>query len=204
MASDSETVALHGKQYLLADPRRAAGTLPETAAARLAEKAGRLAQSSIFEALANIPLTAHILGGAVIGGDVERGGIDVDGRVFGYRRMLVADGASARSVTESGTSTLPPVVATDPRRHRHRPCDGPGGGAGVLHGPPRRGLATRPLGSRRGRDGRRLDRRPAPARPGPRVVGRRRRWPRGGNRVSRGNASRPELHPSSCRAASRR
>lgn len=79
------------------------------AAARLAEKAGGLAQSSIFEALANIPSTAHILGGAVIGGDVERGVIDIDGRVVGYRNMLVADGASARSVAESGTSTLPPL-----------------------------------------------------------------------------------------------
>ena len=37
------------------------------AAERLARKVGGYAQSSIFEALANIPTTAHILGGAVIG-----------------------------------------------------------------------------------------------------------------------------------------
>ena len=48
------------------------------AAQRLAAKMGGLAQSSLFEALANIPSTAHILGGAVIGRDPEHGVIDAD------------------------------------------------------------------------------------------------------------------------------
>ena len=62
------------------------------AAERLAEQVGGNAQSSIFEALANIPTTAHILGGAVIGADPEHGVVDADGRVFGYENMLVSDG----------------------------------------------------------------------------------------------------------------
>jgi cholesterol oxidase len=64
------------------------------AAARLAEKVGGVAQSSIPEALANIPATAHILGGAVIGRDYHSGVIDSNGHVFAYENMLVTDGAA--------------------------------------------------------------------------------------------------------------
>jgi cholesterol oxidase len=64
------------------------------AAARLADKVGGVAQSSIFEALANIPATAHILGGAVIGKDYHDGVIDKDGKVFAYENLLVTDGAA--------------------------------------------------------------------------------------------------------------
>jgi cholesterol oxidase len=60
----------------------------------LAERTGGIAQSSIMEAAANIPSTAHILGGAVIGADPSRGVIDADQRVFGYANLLVCDGAA--------------------------------------------------------------------------------------------------------------
>jgi cholesterol oxidase len=64
------------------------------AAQRLADRVGGLPQSSIFEALGNIPSTAHILGGAVIARDPDGGVIDCDGRVFGYSNMLVSDGSA--------------------------------------------------------------------------------------------------------------
>ncbi len=64
------------------------------AAAWLAERTGGTAQSMLLEALANIPTTAHILGGAVIGADENQGVIDGDQRVFGYRNLLVCDGAA--------------------------------------------------------------------------------------------------------------
>jgi cholesterol oxidase len=48
----------------------------------------------VLEALANIPTTAHILGGAVIGRDADSGVVDGDHRVFGYRNLLVCDGAA--------------------------------------------------------------------------------------------------------------
>jgi cholesterol oxidase len=64
------------------------------AARRLADKVGGVAQSSILEALANIPATAHILGGAVIGSGYHEGVVDSDGRVFGYENMLVTDGSA--------------------------------------------------------------------------------------------------------------
>jgi len=60
----------------------------------LAERTGGIAQSSIMEAAANIPSTAHILGGAVIGATPETGVVDADLRVFGYENLLVCDGAA--------------------------------------------------------------------------------------------------------------
>ncbi len=59
----------------------------------LAKRTGGIAQSSIMEA-ANIPSTAHILGGAVIGADPSSGVIDARSRVFGYENLLVCDGAA--------------------------------------------------------------------------------------------------------------
>jgi len=42
----------------------------------------------------NIPTTAHILGGAVIGHSPEDGVVDSSQRVFGYENLLVCDGAA--------------------------------------------------------------------------------------------------------------
>ena len=60
----------------------------------LAEQTGGIAQSGLTEAAANIPTTAHILGGAVIGADPSRGVIDARQRVFGYGNLLVCDGSA--------------------------------------------------------------------------------------------------------------
>jgi cholesterol oxidase len=46
------------------------------------------------EALTGTPVTAHILGGCVIGKDKRSGVIDKDHRVFGYSNMLVCDGSA--------------------------------------------------------------------------------------------------------------
>ena len=59
----------------------------------LARHTGGYAQSVVLEAWANIPSTAHILGGAVIGEDRDTGVVDGYGRVFGYRNLLVCDGS---------------------------------------------------------------------------------------------------------------
>jgi choline dehydrogenase-like flavoprotein len=47
-----------------------------------------------LETIADIPTTAHILGGAVIGADAERGVVDRNNRVFGYQNLIVCDGAA--------------------------------------------------------------------------------------------------------------
>ncbi|MGE0066876.1 MAG: GMC oxidoreductase [Solirubrobacterales bacterium] len=64
------------------------------AAEWLAQRTGGIAQSATSEALMNIPTTAHILGGAVIGHGPEDGVIDANQRVFGYENLLVCDGAA--------------------------------------------------------------------------------------------------------------
>ena len=60
----------------------------------LSRRTGGIAQSSIMEAAANIPSTAHILGGAVIGTDPSTGVVDAHQRVFGYENLLVCDGSA--------------------------------------------------------------------------------------------------------------
>jgi len=64
------------------------------AAGWLQDRTGGIAQSAVLEALANIPTTAHLLGGAVIGRDAGTGVVDRHHRVFGYRNLLVCDGSS--------------------------------------------------------------------------------------------------------------
>jgi cholesterol oxidase len=59
-----------------------------------AKRTGGIAQSSVFEALFNIPTTAHILGGAVIAPDPQQGVVDARQRVFGYENLLVCDGSA--------------------------------------------------------------------------------------------------------------
>lgn len=63
------------------------------AAEWLAERLGGTPQSAVTEALLNVPVTAHILGGATIGRDAEHGVVDRDGRVFGYHHLLITDGS---------------------------------------------------------------------------------------------------------------
>jgi cholesterol oxidase len=79
------------------DPERPNPTfLPEAeAAARwFAERTGGIPQSGLTESTLNIPTTAHILGGAVIGSGPETGVVDSENRVFGYENLLVCDGAA--------------------------------------------------------------------------------------------------------------
>jgi cholesterol oxidase len=63
----------------------------------MAERTGGIAQSGLTEAIFNIPTTAHILGGAVIGADPEHGVVDARNRVFGYENLMVTDGAAIPS-----------------------------------------------------------------------------------------------------------
>jgi cholesterol oxidase len=64
------------------------------AARWFAKRVGGTAYSGVTEAVLGIPLTAHILGGAVIGSGPENGVIDSRHRAFGYENLLVCDGAA--------------------------------------------------------------------------------------------------------------
>jgi cholesterol oxidase len=95
------------------------------AAEWLAKRTGGVAQSSVMEALFNVPTTAHILGGAVIAADPEHGVVDAGQRVFGYENLLVCDGAAVpanvgvnpsltiTALAEHAMSRIPPAGMPD-------------------------------------------------------------------------------------------
>lgn len=79
------------------DPERPNPTfipVANQAAEWFAKRTGGVAQSSVMEAMLNIPTTAHILGGAVIGADADNGVVDAHQCVFGYENLLVCDGSA--------------------------------------------------------------------------------------------------------------
>ncbi|MGI8727155.1 MAG: GMC oxidoreductase [Solirubrobacterales bacterium] len=63
-------------------------------ASRAAERMGGYPQSSLAESLLGTPGTAHLLGGAVIGGSPAEGVVDPDHRVFGYENLMICDGSA--------------------------------------------------------------------------------------------------------------
>lgn len=92
------------------DTEIADGAAPSTflpIATRIAELAAEhvdgYAQTSILESLIDTPTTAHILGGAVIADNTQRGVVDRYRRVFGYTQFLITDG-----------STVPANVGVNP------------------------------------------------------------------------------------------
>jgi cholesterol oxidase len=97
------------------------------AAEWLAERTGGIAQSSFSEALFNVPNTAHILGGAIIGAGPEDGVIDVRQRIFGYENLLVCDGAAVpanvgvnpsltiTALAERAMAEIPPKDGAEPQ-----------------------------------------------------------------------------------------
>jgi cholesterol oxidase len=97
------------------------------AAEWIAKRIGGIPQSSVTEALANIPTTAHIMGGVVIGRSPEEGVVDERHRVFGYENLLVCDGSvvpanvgvnpslTITALAERAMSFVPPAASvTDP------------------------------------------------------------------------------------------
>jgi cholesterol oxidase len=112
------------------DPERPNPTfipVANEAAEWLARRTGGIAQSSVMEATLNIPTTAHILGGAVIGHGPEDGVIDARQRIFGYENLLVCDGAAVpanvgvnpsltiTALAEHAMSEIPPKQGSEPR-----------------------------------------------------------------------------------------
>lgn len=63
------------------------------AARGIAKRINGIPQSAVTEVMFNRPLSAHILGGCVIGKDAEHGVVDKNGKVFGYKNMYIVDGS---------------------------------------------------------------------------------------------------------------
>ncbi|MGN6105917.1 MAG: GMC oxidoreductase [Kofleriaceae bacterium] len=81
---------------LITEGQRIPTNIP--AANAFAERAARafdgIPITSTSEILFNMPMTAHCIGGCVMGQDAARGVIDAQHRVFGYRGLYVVDGAA--------------------------------------------------------------------------------------------------------------
>ena len=60
---------------------------------RFAELTNGIPSGTVNEALLNIPMTAHILGGCPFGADAAEGVIDLDCQVHGYPGLYVVDGS---------------------------------------------------------------------------------------------------------------
>jgi cholesterol oxidase len=79
------------------DPQRPIPThfpLADEATRWLARSTGGVAQGFVTESFFSTPTTAHILGGAVIGKDADHGVVNARHEVYGYRNLLVCDGAA--------------------------------------------------------------------------------------------------------------
>jgi cholesterol oxidase len=112
------------------DPERPNPTfipVANQAAEWLAKRTGGIAQSSVMEAALNIPSTAHILGGAVIGADPEHGVVDARQRVFGYENLLVCDGAAVPA--NVGVNPSLTITALAEHAMSHIPAAGEGAAA---------------------------------------------------------------------------
>jgi cholesterol oxidase len=114
------------------DPERPNPTfipVANEAAEWFAKRTGGVAQSSMTEALMNVPTTAHILGGAVIGHGPEDGVVDHRQRVFGYENLLVCDGSAVpanvgvnpsltiTALAEHAMAAIPDADGTEQPRH---------------------------------------------------------------------------------------
>jgi cholesterol oxidase len=77
------------------DGRRLSGKVDigHRVARDFARKTNGAAAGSIVEALLNIPMTAHILGGCPMGRDDAEGVVDVTCRVHNYPGLYVVDGS---------------------------------------------------------------------------------------------------------------
>lgn len=89
--------------------------IPEASefAINAAAKTGGVAMTSASEIFLNVPMTAHCMGGAVMGADSQTGVCDSRCRVFGYENMLVCDG----SVISSNLGVNPSLTITALAEH---------------------------------------------------------------------------------------
>ncbi len=84
----SKTLSSEGQRIPTNIPQ--ANAFAEAAAAKF----GGIAITSSSEILFDMPMTAHCIGGAVMGVDREHGVIDAQHRVYGYQGLYVVDGSA--------------------------------------------------------------------------------------------------------------
>ncbi|MGE5180796.1 MAG: GMC oxidoreductase [Acidobacteriota bacterium] len=84
------------ERQLATDGQRIPTNIPQANAfaRRAAEDFGGIPITSTSEILLDMPMTAHCIGGCVMGADAEHGVIDESHRVFGYHNLYVVDGSA--------------------------------------------------------------------------------------------------------------
>jgi cholesterol oxidase len=83
-------------RLLCSDGQRIPTNIPaaNAFAKRAADELGGIPMTSTSEILFDLPMTAHCIGGCVMGTDAEHGVIDAQHRVFGYQNLYVVDGSA--------------------------------------------------------------------------------------------------------------
>jgi cholesterol oxidase len=93
--------------------------------ARAAAQLGGIPITSWFEILFDLPMTAHCIGGCVMGADAAHGVIDAQHRVYGYDGLYVVDGSAVganlgvnpsltiAALAERAMTFIPPKRAPD-------------------------------------------------------------------------------------------
>ena len=74
----------------------------------------------VSESIFNIPSTAHILGGAVMGANISEGVIDKNNKVFGYPNMYICDGSTISA--NPGVNPSLTITAISERAMSKVPC----------------------------------------------------------------------------------
>ncbi len=84
------------KRLLTTEGQRIPTNIPQANAfaQKAAAKFGGIAITSSSEILFDMPMTAHCIGGCVMGSDAAHGVIDAQHRVFGYQNLFVVDGSA--------------------------------------------------------------------------------------------------------------
>ncbi|MCG8352066.1 MAG: GMC family oxidoreductase [Chloroflexales bacterium] len=96
---------------------------------RFAEKINGIPSGSVNEALFNIPLTAHILGGCSFGRNAQEGVVDLDCQVHNYPGLYVVDG----SIVPANPGVNPSLTITALAEYA------------MSQVPPKNGLLLRPM-----------------------------------------------------------
>ncbi|MET0937188.1 MAG: GMC family oxidoreductase, partial [Luteibacter sp.] len=82
-------------------------------AVKAAATTGGMPMTTLSEIFLDIPMTAHCLGGAVMGRDAVSGVCDSRGRVHGYRNLYVCDG----SIVSANLGVNPSLTITALAEH---------------------------------------------------------------------------------------
>jgi cholesterol oxidase len=99
---------------------------------RFAQLTNGIPSGTLNEALLNIPMTAHILGGCPFGADATDGVVDLDCQVHGYPGLYVVDGSivpanpgvnpslTITALAEYAMSRVPPHLDLELRQQRKK------------------------------------------------------------------------------------